>query len=279
MKNIFAIFALFALLVGTVFAQGPSVELKKNVLEMQYNKIGCGADFRIDILELMKTKLADKVDAAKIDGMIAAGKEDLAALKTAADAGDRQAYNTALKELGDDLKEVGTYYVEVVHGLSAEDKKQLRGEYKAIQDKRTACVRAASLDLGAAQRDYISAWVDKGQNITDRLRARGLEVSKLDEIVSAARERHAKIADAVATGNGTVVNEKVKELRGEHLHLWARFHVERMRAILDALKDRAAEKGLSAEFDEIVDLLNRANDKVQEGQPYNEGEFKEVKDL
>jgi phenolic acid decarboxylase len=267
MKNVFLVLVVLAL----VFAQGPSEGLKQNVIEMQYEKIACRANFHIEVMKLVKEKLN-----ASVDDEIAAVKSDLEALKAAADAGNRSKFNVALKEIANDLKKNVITYRKLLAGLKWSPKKQFVDDFLAAKKKMTDCFQNASVGLGKAQREYVNAWIENAKNVTQRLENKGLNMSGLKEIIGEAKEKLAKLDEAIATGNGTVVHEAANEIRGEHLHLWARFHVERMSILLQAISSRAIERGLSADVEEIKSLLESAREKIMVGKAYENGEFEEI---
>lgn len=273
MKNILAIFALFAL-IGLAFAQGPSEELKKNVLKMQYEKVACRVEFYNSAL----STLADKVNGTA-DDEIETLNNDLANLKSAADSGDRSAYNSVLHALSNDMKENVRVYKELFHDLSGPERKEFRNEFVAERKNLAECIRKSSFSLGEAQSNYVRAWIKNGKNITDGLENKGLDVTNLTRILNEAEGKFKKLEGALTTGNGTEVEDTAKEIRAEHLHLWARFHIERLRLLLSAVYTTALEKNYSAEVEEITGLLNSANDKVKVGEQYTEGDLVQVREL
>lgn len=273
MRAIFLVLALF-LLCGMLFAQGPSAGLKQNVMEMQYNKIQCRAAFNIGVLELVKTKVTD----LDVDSVITATNEDMAALKTASENRDRAAYNTALKELTTDAKDIVSVYMEALKQLKGAQRQSLKTDFVALKDAKTDCLAGTSVDLGKAQSEYVTWWLTHAKNISGNLKAKGMETTKLDGIVAEAGNKLTQLDNAVATGNDKTVQETTAKLKAEHLHLWARFHIERLRILTNAMSGKAMEKGITVDVTAITALLNAAEEKVKVGQPYSEGEFQQVKE-
>lgn len=273
MRAIFLVLALFAL-CGMLFAQGPSAGLKQNVMEMQYNKIQCRAAFNIGVLEVIKTKVTD----LDVESAITATNKDMAALKTASENGDRTAYNAALKELGTDAKDIVSVYKEALKQIKGPQRQSLKKEFAALKTTRAECLAGTSVDLGTAQSEYVSWWLMHAKNISGNLKAKGMDTAKLDAIALEAENKLTELDAAVATGNDKTVQETTAKLKAEHLHLWARFHIERMRMLTNAMSGKAMEKGITADVSAITAVLNTAEEKVKVGQPYSEGEFQQVKE-
>lgn len=273
MRRLFLLLALIALF----FAQGPSEELKKDVLEARYAKIECRFTF-------FKNVLADAQEAGvnvSIDDLTNSMESNMAELKSAADAGDVAAFRDALAALHEDAKEAIKKYREVRESLKGPENKDLRKELReAFVNERQAmadCVGDSSIGLGRAHLEWLKAWRERAHNVSNRLSGKKMYTAELESIIAEGDEQIESLQDAVDSGNGSRVAEVEREVRERYLHIWARFHIERLRILLRALEERAIEKGYQEDVDAIAALLDGAAGKVKVGEPYNDGEFETVR--
>ncbi len=279
-KPLFVIFVLFFL--GTLcFAveNTPSAGLNANLFEMQYEKIACRADFYTSVLKSIKSAGLN-VNVDVIESSIATHKEEL---KVAADSGGRQAFSDAVKALQGDSKQLVSIYGGlkniIPNGAAGKEiKTKLKTDFSKNKETRNNCLKDASIGLGKVQLDYVKTWKTDAENTIATLSAKGLDTTKMDDVLSDLQGKIDRMEDVLATSDVSQIENARKEIREEHLHIWARFQIVRIDAILNILEPKATEKGLSTQVQEIRSLLSDADSKVVVGKFYNEGEFQQVQE-
>ena len=258
-KILFLFLALFAL----AFAHGgddsrPSEGLKANVMHTQYEKSACRVDYYVNALQHVK----DEGLNISVDDVLTSLNVHKGDLEAAADAADREAFNTAHRALKDDIRGVEDIYhqlKQMLHGNeSREARKELRDFLESEKNKRNECIANSSKNLGEAQSEYVRAWREDAKNLSAKLRNKSVDTHAMDNIIEEAE----RDGDVNAS---------------EHLRFWARFHVARLEALLDAVDEKAVAAGLSSQVDEIKALLGEANGKIT--MPFEKEEFKDVKEL
>lgn len=275
--SVFLAFIIFCAVAFSADATGPSAGLKINVLQMQYEKIACRADFYIATLDSAKNS---ELNIA-VDEMIFSINTHKIALKFAADSGDRTAFEAALKSLKADVQNIVKTYNGAKKSFprgSAGKKisEKLKSDFQDNKQKRDSCIETASINLGKAQRDYVAGWKSNAEETVSKLKAKGIDTTKMESVLSEVDGIVSKMDDAINSDNKAEIEKTAKEIREEHLHIWARFQIARLDGLLSSMEPKATEKGLTSQVNEIKTLLNNAEAKVKVGQSYNENEFQDV---
>ncbi|MDO8554017.1 MAG: hypothetical protein Q7S22_04375 [Candidatus Micrarchaeota archaeon] len=280
MKLISIIFTL--LLFGTLcFAVEtvPSNSLKANIFEMQYEKVACRADFYTATLDSVQNSGLN-VSVDQLKSLIDMHKE---ALKVAADNEDSRAFNDALKLLQDDSKQLIITYANlknvIPRGVAGKEiKTKLKQDFNSNMDTRNSCIKDTSIVLGKVQLEYVKNWKESAETTVENLKAKGVDTSKMEEIISDLQLKIDTMDDVLATDDVNQIEIARKNIREEHLHIWARFQIARVDALLGAIESKATEKGLTVQVQEIRTLLSDADSKVTVGKAYDEGEFQQVQE-
>ncbi len=275
---ILAVFGL-ALLAGSVFADETTANATKlHVLNLKYGLIECRVNAVISLVQYGEnnTNTSSSGLADKLAG-------DLSTLKGYSDRGDRQGFNDFVKgELRNDLRDATLYLKgvrkEIVKGgknrSSASDGQNY---FVQVRQDRAKCLKSVALDFAKKQVNEVKTRVNGMKNTTAKLKAKGVDTSEMDKIMGEAEANLDELRDAEAKGNASTIQETVKGLREEHLHIWARFQIAKMKAIVDATDDEAISKGYQSDVTEISALLDDASSKVKIGRVYNPGDFEYVK--
>ncbi|MBI2079175.1 hypothetical protein HYT84_00290 [Candidatus Micrarchaeota archaeon] len=279
MKNVlFALFA-FSLLSGLAIAHEVDNESnsadKVALLTKKHDQIACRIDFYKDILNMAEksTNQSNADLTSKLDSQLSTLKEE-------AQGGDREGFNTAMKEIISTSKDVVLSYNEIKTSIQGKSdvRKSLREHFLSAKQSMNNCLRLTHVDLAKTRVKNIRNWVDDAKKVRDRLRDRGIETSDMDDITSEAEERASELEESAKTEDADKVREKERETRQKHLHIWARFHLAKFQHLLDRLDDVAIEKGFQSDVDSVSSLIQKTESMVQEGVPYSAGEFETVHD-
>lgn len=275
MKFVFALFALSML----AFAQGGELkELKDNVLVAKHDQIACRAAFYNGILQDAKDLGIGSKYNISVDALREKLGADMAAMKAAAERGDRKGFLEAMHVLLQDSKDVVLVYNDVKNAVRKDKvmRLALRKSFTENKQEMAECLRENALHVGKAQVDYVKAWRLRQLERIEKLKEKGVNVSDMVSVVSEADEKTSELEDAVSTGDGQKVIEKEKELRQRHLHVWARYQIAQINAVLDRMTERANALGFDEDVEAINALLANTAEKVQVGKPYDQGDFEQV---
>ncbi|MBI5051318.1 hypothetical protein HZC08_01020 [Candidatus Micrarchaeota archaeon] len=274
MKKVFFAILVFALLA---FAQDASAieerSDKVDLLSKKHDRIVCRVQFYKTILGSAEENL--NLSNPELVADLGAASQRL---RSAAQAGDRAEFNSAMNELAKLSKDVVVDYNHAKGRLKgkSEVRKMLKEKFLAGKDDMNACLRLANINVAKARVNHVDKWVNHTMNISEKMKAKGINVTDLESITSQAREKSEKLSDAIHSGNSEKVDEVEREVRQSHLHLWARFHLSKLTLLLDRMDEVAAEKGYQSEVDSIKKLLEDTAALVNEGEPYSEGDFEQV---
>ncbi|HIH23278.1 TPA: hypothetical protein HA238_06120 [Candidatus Micrarchaeota archaeon] len=281
LKFVFAFFALSML----VMAQGGELkELKNNVLVAKYDQVACRASFYDGILQDAKDLGLGSRYNISVDALREKIGTDLVALKSAAENADRKGFLDAMQLLLQDGKDVVLTYNDVKNAVRKDKDMRLalRKSFVDNKQKMAECLRENALHVGKAQIDYVKEWRARQLERIKKLKEKGIDTTNMSDVVSEADEKVSELEDAVSTGDGQNVIEKEKELRQRHLHIWARYQVASIDAVLSKMNDRAVAMGYDEDVEDIRALLADVTDKTMPGKAYDQGDFetvvKELKD-
>ncbi|MFH1222611.1 MAG: hypothetical protein V1492_06025 [Candidatus Micrarchaeota archaeon] len=267
---------IFVLLLLTVFAfAAPPVSLQE-LMDKKYDMVSC----RVTLL----TTLLDQAPGynVTVDSSVSPKlTSDLAALKSAADSGSKTDFRSVMDSLRADAKDALSTLRDAKRQLAQqpnEVKEQARSDFTAAKQTETDCLQIAALDFAKSEVADAQYFRDHGQDIVNNMSAKGYDTSKMQEVLVDVDAQIAALQNAINAGDLTALKDMREQIRGEHMHARARFAIERDRAILNAVKDSAVEKGYSSDVDQINSLLDSAATKASKGRPYEEGEFQQTWD-
>ncbi len=278
-------FASLLLLFAGAFAD--SNMSRPDVLGLKYDLMGCRVDAVIALVEYGM----DNTNVSGGDEIIAGLEGDMESLGEYADKGDRQGFNEFMQdELREDLKNAVIYLKDVKRELISgnqgggnhsggpnEGMNEWVELHQSVMQERAECIQSTALDFARGQENEFEERLRNMNETMENLRNKGVDVSEMEDIMDEAYENLEELSDAIDTGNVSTIHETVKQLREKHLHIWARFHIAKVDAILDAIEQQADEAGYSSEVSEIRALMDGIEPLVQPGNPYDPGEFEEVK--
>lgn len=273
MKGMIAFASLLLLFAGAFADSNVS---RPDVLGLKYDLMGCRVDAVITLVEYGM----DNTNVSGGDEIITVLEGDMETLGEYADAGDRLGFNSfVIGTLREDLRNATIYLKDAKKELFKGGGAQEAHDYfvSVVQD-RAECIQGVALDFAQGEEIEIEKRLEAMNQTIGKLRNKSVDTSEMEDIYAQGMENFQELQDAIDTGNASTIYDTVQQIRGEHLHIWARFHIAKVRAILDTVDEEAIAKGYGDDVDEINGLLDHAAGLAAEGRPYNPGEFDHVKD-
>ena len=262
----FGLLALFSLVAATDYG---ALNLKYDILSCRVDAVSTLVDFGEN-----STNLSANFTNYHLE-------RDLSILAGYVANSNRKEFNNFVKSnLSDDLKTALDYLKEVkkelVKGKESPEKNGWKEYFANAREERNNCIQEVALSFAKSERESMGNRTDTMEREIEGLKARGINASKLELEKSRADENLAEIDSEIQKG-GAGVEERIDALRSAHLQIWARFHIEKLRAVLDYVYIDAAEMGYGQMIEEILPLLDDADYKAELGRPYDSAEFEEVK--
>lgn len=279
MKNILA-FALFGMMLFSMaFAENETNATKPDVLGLKYGMIECRVNAVISLVDY-----GEELNVSGGENISDTLSSDLETLKTYADSGNRKEFNTFVsKDLRSDLRDAVFYLKDVRREVMRAErggtgnKTPVQEYFVQVKQERAECIQSVALAFAQEQVGEFEERLANMNKTIGALKNKSVDTSELEEIEAEAEENLNRMKEAVEGGNVTDIVATAKEIREQHLHIWARFHIAKLQAVLDAVDDEAIAKGYAADVEAIRVLLSDAERSVQPGVPYNAGEFEQVK--
>lgn len=245
-----------------------------NILNLRYNLIACTVNSALSLIDYGKS--TTNVSSNGLEDNLETG---LSTLKTYANKGDKQGFAEFLRgTLKENLKNATTYLRSLrAQWIQSGKAIETREYFNTVKSTRVACVHNAKSVLMNAQIERIHSRIDKLKNITDRLSNKSVDTSGMKEILGEAQTNLDRMKEAAETENATIISKTIEELRGQHLHIWARFHAEKISAILKSVEHSAIENGYQGDVDSIKSRLDDIAEATQVGVKYTPDVFEQVK--
>lgn len=265
------VFAMLGLvLLGSGFATNMStLELKNEIMACRVNAVVSLVNYGENSTNISSDGIAEKL------------QDDLITLGAFAANGDRLGFNEYVRgTLKEDLRDAVLYLKDVRKELVSRNhsgKPPAIEYFNQVVGERSACIQAAALAFAQGDLANIEARVEKMDKVIENLRNKGVNTNAMEEIAAQAHANLDAYTNAVASGSGENVIDTLNGIREQHLHLWARFHMEKLKAILASVQDEAIAKGYQGDVDSINALLTDVESKTAPGRPYDPGEVEQVK--
>lgn len=293
---------LFALLLAVpAFAIGPNGPGSQGgphdgskAQEMLGERLGsamdnavCKAEFTVSVLDSMMDN-AEGVDYLQDDVDVL--NDDIDALQGYVDSGDSEGFwayvkDTYTKHMKDAKQNLQTARREA--NLSEEAGQALREEYDSLKEEYQSCNMDSSKRFGQAKLDAYETILSNAEEKISRLEGKGVDISGLTQLVDDARSEIVEpLSDALEDAeNHTEVKEALKSYclfngckDGVNFHFAARFEVEKLASILEALSGNATEAGLGDDVQSAEDDLESAESELDDlgSEDYSEGQQESV---
>ncbi|MEW6528322.1 MAG: hypothetical protein AB1391_00385 [Candidatus Micrarchaeota archaeon] len=267
-----------------VIAYKPNT-IKPNTMELRSRIIECRTTTVTSILDYAnQNNLTGGIsDTNSIMNAVSRLTADTTSLKTVASAKNKNEFKNTIMSTRSGL----THATQTIRAIARPTRNSITGRIEentnfktfigTAKDTQTRCIRTVALNFSRAQIDEITSHLENMNNTIKVLRNKSVDTSKLDIMVKEAENAKNELSTAVGSENISDITRTIKTTREKHLHIWARFHITKIEAVVDSLSSEANSKGYSSMLGEIKSLLMDASGKIEVGRAYQSGEFEIVK--
>ena len=211
---------------------------------------------------------------------------DYDTLQSDANAGDRKAFDDVVKNsLKPDMVFFADQFKSVRQGLkklnmTADQSKKLGASYKSLRGTRKTCETATKTvyfeKVGQDMQTWIRTWMDNSDKVIGRMQNQGYDTRTLSTIVSQAQGNLGKLDTALSSGNADTIQQTMQDIRGEHLHVWARFHGNRLKLYAGRLHSKDVNGTYTTQISQAENRVDEALRLAEVGHKYDEAEFQTV---
>jgi len=263
-----------------VAVQPTAAALTQEILMHKYQMVECKANALID----MANKLNEyNVSVENQSDSIAALNQNLARLRTQAEQGNVSGFNIANREVYQNMRQLapglrnGKMQMQKGKGAGkVSEFNKFNRIYTDIRQQEAQCLADAAKLLAKKE---LQEWKEWQQQKRDRLRIlqqRNITsedaAKKLEEILS--KHENISVRYGALLDNSTI--EQLRAMRIQMIQeknlVRARYEIEYMKTLLNAINKTASEKGYENSVQSISNLLESANQKISAG--YDEESFK-----
>lgn len=281
---------LFALLLAVpAFAVGPNglgpkgEETMAERLDAAMDNAVCKTDFMVGSLESMMDNV-EGVDYLQDD--VDTLNDDMDTLQGYVDSGDNEGFWSYVKDTYiPNMEEAKQGILDTRHetNISEETKQALRDEYDSMKEEYQSCNFDSAKRFGEAKVEAYEAVLDNAEEKITHLNDKGVDTSGLTQLVEDARSDLVEpLSDALdSADNATEVKDALRAyclfngcVDGTNFHFAARFEVEKLESVLEAISDKAAEAGLGDDMESAQDDLGSAQSVLDDvgSEEYSEGQ-------
>lgn len=155
-------------------------------------------------------------------------------------------------------------------------RRKLIEDFSNLKKEVNTCLKEASKNLGRTQIESVKAWKEQAKDIARKLKEKGLQTSELENTADEIDASTEALESSMENEDTEKIEDAQKTLREKHLKIWAKFHVVRMRLLLDAIDARAEKLGLSTEIKELKQKISELNEKIRSTESFDDGEFQQL---
>jgi len=278
---------LLMVLVGAVMAtavqptaaavQPTAAALTQEILMHKYQMVECKANALMD----MANKLNEyNVSVENQSDSIAALNQNLARLRTQAEQGNVSGFNIANREVYQNMRQLASGLrngkMQMQKGKGAGKVSEFNRMYAGIRQQEAQCLADAAKSLAKKE---LQEWKEWQQQKRDRLRILQQRNITSEEAAKKLEEILSKHENISARYGALLDNSTIEQLRAMRIQMIqeknlvrARYEIEYMKTLLNAINKTASEKGYENSVQNISNLLESANQKISAG--YDEESFK-----
>jgi len=265
----------------------PAKEVRAERMGGAMDNAICKAGFTIGVLESMMDKV-EGVDYLQDD--VDTLNDDVDALQGYVDSEDDEGFwayvkDTYSKHMKDAQQNVQKARREA--NISNETREALRDDYKSMKGDYQSCNLESSKRFGQAKLDAYETILSNAEEKIGRLSEKGIDTAGLTQLVEDARSEIVEPLSEALEGseNHTEVKDALKSYcmfngcpDGTNFHFAARFEVEKLASILEALSGNATEAGLGDDVQSAEDDLESAESELDDlgSEDYSEGQQESV---
>lgn len=258
--------ALFLFMAGSVFAETDETtnytDYYSRSLDLRYENLICKIDYTVEQINVIDEYVND-TEAIK---ELLNDKEELLNDKDEL----KEVYdNKNLTELDEfitnvlrpdfnkimyDLKEFKENYKGYIE---KEDKENFKDALEVLRDEYFECTRIKTREMSKLMDQYYKHRSRMWDQIIKSMNQRGLTTEEMEQVRERLQNRLQELEEIMNSGNDTQLREFMKEIREEHLQLWAKFHSGRLNSYLNRIEPAANKYGRSDEVKRIKTQLHR----------------------
>jgi hypothetical protein len=270
MKKGFLLLFAAILLAGMVLASADNTKAPE--LGARYDYLACRAD-----LVRSQSEILAGYGNFSIDKLAT----DLAQVKIASDTGDTKAFADDLNVLFDDFKTVNNELTVArksyaKSNLTTDQRNSLRTSWNATLADYQSCNVAARKQIVTQREQRLQDEINKWNEVIANMTARGLDTTELNGVLADAQNLLSRLENASQATDDNNFRSILNEANNQHLHIWARFAIGRIRAHVEKESPFAEEGNRTGDVDQINSLLNSASSMAASGRKYNSGEFEKT---
>ncbi|MBI5133276.1 MAG: hypothetical protein HZA83_01050 [Thaumarchaeota archaeon] len=238
LKNLVFGIAMFAFLLGAVFAQGENETISGISLNARYEHSVCKVNHAIVTLDAYLTcGNANNVSAGDLSDYRVKLQNDMAALRSATDAKDQEAFKTALKNILEDMKNAAKAIRESFNGQRGSKREIIQCVKNMTADSESnlgTCQRTALARARQQTTDYYRNHTNKFENQNEKLKERGIKSEGSESRIGNAKGLENAIAKAIDSGDSAeLYNLRLKFSRNA-INFW----MEQINSALDYVKEK-----------------------------------------
>ena len=271
-KNL-VLFFIMLICLTAVIASTEKNDAKIQELGARYSHLEC----RLNLVKAQADNSAKYLSSAGLSEKKDKLDADFATLKGYADNGQSKEFNsfvtTTLKQDNKDIQDSVKDARKNLKNITKENRNSLKDAWKSSIDAFNACNSNAKKSIAGARLAFMNAQISDWNKVIDEMKAKGLDTSALEAVVADASQLTALLNEASNAETDDEFKSKADEARNLHLHLWARFHIAKVKAYLAKVEPKAVQAEMNDKVTEIKNLLNEASQLAQTGKKYGDGEF------
>jgi hypothetical protein len=258
---------------------GDSVDkaINTEALSVRLDNLQCKVDFSKTQVELVD-KYLDKDLNEYLDEVTA----DLNDLKDLRDTGNKSAFDTYVENvfrpdfqnLTQQLNSVKSQWKS--YNLSNESYTAFKKGLKDAQSQYANCTSDKEDKMTIVLEKHYTHAENKWQDMTDKMDKKNISTENMTVVIEELQARLEKLQDAIKSGNKTLIEQTLKEIRDEHLHLWARFHAARLEGYMKKMEPLTNKYGKSEQMKTMKKQLEDVSKYVSPGKKYDKGDFDKV---
>ncbi|MGV8150972.1 MAG: hypothetical protein ACP5NV_04555 [Candidatus Woesearchaeota archaeon] len=285
---IFAVLFIAILAVGVVNAEddddidednSSETIVQSNALIARFEHIQCKVEFTNTQLDI----IYDHVDENDLlEDYKDELSDDLNELKELVDDNNKKGFDAYLEEefrpdmhnatiLLNDYKKNFLDF-----NLSSNETDTVKRLINDAKKEYSECVSDKEKKMTKALRQYYKFTDKKWKGIIGNMERFNVSVDDAKEIKDELESLIEDLDDAIDSGNETLIRQTLQKIHDAHLHLWARFEVQRFNAYADKLGPMADKYGQGQRIHEIKNRLKDVEESSRAGYPYQRGDVKKV---
>ncbi|MFA5797910.1 MAG: hypothetical protein WC916_07820 [Candidatus Woesearchaeota archaeon] len=279
LKTTIFTFVLFIAMIGFVQAVDTNEsDNAKQALSIRYDHLACKVDFAAAQNDIITKYIGENIAITSAQEKV---RSDLTQLEIYKNSNDQKGfdayvqdtfkndYKTLDKKIGDTKKDFKSY------NLTNTSREAFKTDLKAAVKTYNECVSAKEIAMAkVAAKQYEHAETKWAKDI-EQMKKKNMSVADVEAVQAEMNARLERLKELIASGNSTAIREYEKEMRSEHLHLWARFEEGRIKGYMKKVE---AISGNDTRFKDLKEKLEEIGKYTAPGYKFKEGDADRVWD-